>query len=518
MKKLSKKNYIIIAVVALVLITLIVGGTIAYFGWSSAESTVNVTVNSGTGECNSISDNNTVLIPTNAREKGRVIKLKANQQMSSKASITWNLVVNSIGGLKDKTFIYEMVNTTTGVSYGTGNFENINDGDTIVLSNDSELLDYNKDYEFTLYLWINGELGKNPLTMANQDFNFDINCNISGGSTTSLPAAQYISNLYINANKTTVTNNNITYKYAPSASMMNDRLGGTTSNYDAGNIRYYGPDPNNYIYFNCSDYSNQTASTCELWRIIGVFGDKVKIIRNDSIGAYSWDNKDKTTDAETDNGKNDWTDARLMKLLNPGYEKESIGGSLYYNAGSGSCYSNTKNNTTTCNFASTGLKNNETRNKIAEVTWNLGGITGDAYELYSNQIYNHERGNATYQNSRPTTWTGKVALMYPSDYGYAVDFTECTYSPAEYNANLDLCAYNDWLFLHDFEYSYFTLTSISDDPDYVMITNAGGSVSADYTNNYLGNNLARPTLFLNSTEVIDSKIGTGTQTNPYRLK
>ena len=35
---------------------------------------------------------------------------------------------------------------------------------------------------------------------------------------------------------------------------MNDRLGGTTDDYNAGNIRYYGATPNNYVYFNCSDY------------------------------------------------------------------------------------------------------------------------------------------------------------------------------------------------------------------------------------------------------------------------
>lgn len=31
------------------------------------------------------------------------------------------------------------------------------------------------------------------------------------------------------------------------------------------NVRYIGKDPSNYVYFNCSDYSNPTADTCELW-------------------------------------------------------------------------------------------------------------------------------------------------------------------------------------------------------------------------------------------------------------
>ena len=57
------------------------------------------------------------------------------------------------------------------------------------------------------------------------------------------------------------------------------------------NVRYIGANPNNYVYFNCSDYLNQSDSTCEKWRIIGVFKnitkadgakeDLVKIVRVD---------------------------------------------------------------------------------------------------------------------------------------------------------------------------------------------------------------------------------------------
>ena len=42
------------------------------------------------------------------------------------------------------------------------------------------------------------------------------------------------------------------------------------------NIRYIGANPNNYVYFNCSDYNNQSDSTCEKWRIIGVFKNMTK--------------------------------------------------------------------------------------------------------------------------------------------------------------------------------------------------------------------------------------------------
>ena len=37
-------------------------------------------------------------------------------------------------------------------------------------------------------------------------------------------------------------------------------------------------------------------------------------------------------------GINEWSHADLMKLLNPGYDNEEVGGSLYWNSNSGTCY------------------------------------------------------------------------------------------------------------------------------------------------------------------------------------
>ena len=114
--------------------------------------------------------------------------------------------------------------------------------------------------------------------------------------------AKYITNLYTGAEKEMVTNNDITYNTAPSVSLMNDRLGDTTTDLDGGNIRYYGASPNNYIYFNCETYPD---TNCEIWRIIGVFDGKLKIIRNESIGSYSWDNKNDTEVSSENSGSND---------------------------------------------------------------------------------------------------------------------------------------------------------------------------------------------------------------------
>mgnify|MGYP003218369517 FL=1 len=89
-------------------------------------------------------------------------------------------------------------------------------------------------------------------------------------------ATKYITNLYETSTKTTVTNNSINYNYAISKSLMNDRKGSSSIGIDSGNIRYYGADPNNYVYFNCNSYNSQNSSSCEKWRIIGVFDGKLK--------------------------------------------------------------------------------------------------------------------------------------------------------------------------------------------------------------------------------------------------
>lgn len=187
-KNLSKKN-IILLITTIVLIILL-GGTIAYFGWTSTEenkdSLVDVTLVGGQGVCDKLTDNNKLLVPTNARENGRVITLKVSQEVSSYAVIAWDMIINRLNttqtttdGLRSKYFKYELINTTTNTSYGSGTFENIADGSTITLSS-NEKLQMKKEYTFTLYLWIDGELGSNPADMQNQTYDIDMNCAITG--------------------------------------------------------------------------------------------------------------------------------------------------------------------------------------------------------------------------------------------------------------------------------------------------------------------------------------------------
>ena len=317
--------------------------------------------------------------------------------------------------------------------------------------------------------------------------------------------AGYITELYDNSTKTSVTNNSITYQYDTTNNLMQDI---------AGNTRYYGSYPNNYIYFNCDSYPS---TNCELWRIIGVFDGKVKLIRNESIGKYSWDNKNTTTGAETAYGKNDWTTARLMKLLNPStyYTTDTNdngkGQSLYWNATSGTCYSGQNNATISCNFTSTGIKDT-TRNMIAETTWNLGGW--NTSDIYSNVMYEKERGTTVY-SGRSTTWAGKIALAYPSDYGYATDLSKCFQTLHNYDDNT--CKSNDWM--------YSIITNSGNDYGWLLFPHKNYAYSvlrvsvSGYARNYGYASAMEgvvPVLYLNSNQSIAG--GDGSQNNPYKLK
>ena len=421
-----------------------------------------------------------------------------------------DLTVNTIGtNLKNSAALkYAVVNNGNVLS--TGSLKGTTSGSKVTILKNLYLEQTKQIY--TVYVWLDNseELGN----ISNESLSISVDCTASLQKEPT--AADTIISLYTSAAKVTATNNSITYNTAPSVSLMNDRLGGTTTSLDGGNIRYYGASPNNYIYFNCSDYSNQTSSTCETWRIIGVFDGKLKLIRGSQIGKYSWDNKNTSTGAENNYGKNDWTTARLMKLLNPRdyYKVDSndnnLGQSLYYNSASGKCYSGQNNATVDCDFTSTGIKNDETRNMIAETTYYLGGW--NSYSVYPNEIYEYERGTTVY-TGRPPTWPGKIALAYPSDYGYAADLNQCK-DKTLYDYDNSTCTSNNWM-------KAILGTSSH---GWLLTPRSGGSYNAwnVYSGGYVGSTYlayyaigAVPVLSLSSKLGIES--GDGSSSNPYKL-
>ena len=318
------------------------------------------------------------------------------------------------------------------------------------------------------------------------------------------------------------------------------------------NIRYIGANPNNYVYFNCSDYSNQSDSTCEKWRIIGVFKnvtkedgtkeDLVKIVKDDSLGNISLDYKKNGVGTSTlDYGSNDWTDSQLMMMLNPtdylklGYTidnnivKDSKGQAIYQNIGSyyngtSGCQpaSITSGSSFSCisiDFTSTGLKNDLTRNAIESVVWNLGG-SSTYNDVTSSMFYERERGTTVY-SGHATTWTGKIGLMYPSDYGYATSGNSTTDRATclskelcnWYGDDASDCYNNDYLYKSS--YSQWTLTPRSSLSYFAFDVDPWGSVSGDSSVNKAYG--VRPAAFLKSNISI-TDVGIGTAESPFQLK
>ena len=511
-------KYFIVALVALLIVLVIGTGTYAWLTWSSPNTT-KLTVKIG-----NIADvifdngkeiNTTSLAPVFTYDQGEKTSfsiVKRSTATSANIDYTITLNITSIAAeLKVASFKYVLLNGNQVVRQG--DFSSASSGGAISLSS-SRLTDTRAD--FTFYIYIDGNT-ENNANMMNKEFKATINVSASEGSNT-INAVQYITNLYTNASKTPATNNGKEYNTAPSVSLMNDRLGGTTTDLDGGNIRYYGASPNNYIYFNCETYPN---TNCEVWRIIGVFDGKIKIIRNESIGNYSWDNKNTTTGAENGYGKNDWTTARLMKLLNPSdyyindnNDKDSegnyLGYSLYYNSASGKCYSGQNNATVDCDFTNTGIKNDITRNMIEEVTWNLGGW--NTSQIYSDVAYKKERGTTVISGNK-TIWKGKIALAYPSDYGYAANFSQCNQTLIKYKDST--CTSNNWMkvILSTTSNFEWLLTHYSDDTNDVWYVPSNGFVGY-YVSAYKPF-VVVPTLYLNSDISIVG--GTGTSDNPYLI-
>ena len=282
------------------------------------------------------------------------------------------------------------------------------------------------------------------------------------------------------------------------------------------NLRYVGANPKNYLKFNN-----------EIWRIIGVFNNittideqenektesLVKIVRNDSLGDYSWDSSESSI--YNGYGVNEWSQADLMYELNcdgksTKYCRDDITNGYLSNLTSGTTYwfngdNNSKNGTYNYNNNIRSLS----IDKVAKVRWNLGGYnTSSASAL---NMYNAERGTLHISNpsdgiTRNNIWDGKIALIYPSDYGYASTDQACRSGLGSNN-----CKNENWLFNRTYQW---TLSPRSGNAFYVFYVSSGGFVgsrSADGTNG------VRPVLFLKSDVVIAGGTGESIE-NAYTLE
>ena len=264
------------------------------------------------------------------------------------------------------------------------------------------------------------------------------------------------------------------------------------------NIRYYGRDPNNYVSFNN-----------ELWRIIGVFGNNVKLVRKNILGSLSWDSSEESVNGGE--GINEWSQADLQNYLNK----------MYYGGETVTCYGGSKNTTKTC---PTGSLNDESKTLIDNHTWNTGGVESTASKD-TLSFYQAERGTKTGKICtsgdacndsviRTTTWTGYVGLPYITDWAYASSESDCETNIEAVNFGNYVCIINNWMHNSGTTW-YLSPSASSSDASSALIVNGGRNAfivghSASFSYG------VAPAIYLKSYVIIES--GTGTNTDPYILK
>ena len=242
---------------------------------------------------------------------------------------------------------------------------------------------------------------------------------------------------------------------------------------DITEYRYRGASPKNYVSFNG-----------ETWRIIGVFPvddgtgkieNKIKLIRNASVGTQFWN----STQVSSTSSYNNWTRATLKTYLN----------TTYYNT----------------------LSNIDEQSMIGNAKYYLGGYT-QSTGISKDMMYQYERkisgSNTYYYGTNPNSWTGKIGLMYISDYGYAASDT-CTSNLSSYND--ETCTSNNWLY--NIKKNEWLLPQRSNYSGDVFNIDADGLVGFNSASN--NNYAVRPTLYLKYNVQISS--GDGTSSNPYKF-
>jgi len=232
--------------------------------------------------------------------------------------------------------------------------------------------------------------------------------------------------------------------------------------------RYSGKNPNNYILFNK-----------ELWRIIGLVntpeGQRIKLVRNNVL---------REATAMNTTSKNNWSESDIQN---------------YY----------------TNNYLST--FNKESLELIDTITWKMGSTTN--YLGNKGTVpkwYEYERGTGTY-NTNITSWSGKIGLITPSDYGYAtsggttVNRSTCLNTSLTELAGLSDCINNNWLYTPN-KTQWILPASMTNGTNYFAIAANGNLEEQDSSMAYAD----RPTVYLKEGILVQG--GNGSLGNPYTIE
>ena len=263
--------------------------------------------------------------------------------------------------------------------------------------------------------------------------------------------------------------------------------------------RYAGANPNNYVCF------GSTASPCptdNLYRIIGVFRDQVKLIKYDyatssllgtdgdyqgtgtpdasyykgsltTINTYYWNNSTQ---------KNTWSESNLNKI--------NLNTNFINNIGT------------------------EWANKIATTTWKVGGNTSANISqvvpsvAYQNEVVNPVTTNTT---DNATEYSAKIGLMYASDYGFAADPSAWTTTLYNYDVSVNGSTIRSLNWMH-MGYYEWTISRNAGSSDIAFRVSDYGNVNFDHV---LSSRGARPSFNLESAITYVS--GSGSADDPILI-
>ena len=307
-------------------------------------------------------------------------------------------------------------------------------------------------------------------------------CYVYFDKRSSINFADYIKSLY------TVDGENNLY--------LHDGIGSyTNANQEAedNSYRYSGANPNNYVCFGSEEID---CPEDNLFRIIGVFDNQIKLIKNDII------TQDYIGYADYTYNSSDFCNA-----YNGIYDVVSY----YYWSGSATAGVNWENstlNTITLNQTYLNKFDSKWQQMINNHSWQVGGYDYDSIARnLPKSSYSYELGS----NSIKTFYTAKIGLMYVSDYAYAAssDYWDLTLR------NYDSAISGNWLYIGTSE---LLITPRTGSDTYYNFNIYGDEGCNGDPNGYIQgfeSGVVRPTFYLNENVLMIS--GDGTKDNPYRV-
>ena len=262
---------------------------------------------------------------------------------------------------------------------------------------------------------------------------------------------------------------------------------------------------NNYVCF------GSTQSPCpadNLYRIIGVFGDRVKLIKSDYATTALLGTDGDYSKMYTDTGLDDGSNYKGNDLANIAGYTWNYKNNTTINNGYGS------NTWSTSLLNKTNLNKNFITNigadwaaKIADTTWKVGGNTWANIELqpaktaYQNEIVNPV---TRYSTDNKKEYSAKIGLMYASDYGFAAAPSAWTANLSTYNGEAIKNA--NWMYMGLYEW---TISRCADKAFRVFNVHYTGDVDYSIAEVAFG---VRPVFYLSSS--VNYASGSGTAADP----